>query len=200
MDKKGLQLFVDLVAHEGHKHHVPGCQFKVTGADLTVKKGRLQTATCQVVFEVPAEACNQAGMLFGGIVSSITDIITSCLIHAGELKAKKRWNLSFSTFLGVEYVRGAAIGDTVVMQVGVDKISKTLCFSYADFYRLDDDEQPDVKTGLFAVAPSDILYRTRHQKHLSKMMITKTSFATEKSQQLMEQLSEVYGVALHSKL
>eukprot|EP00465_Bigelowiella_longifila_P004490 CAMPEP_0185253966 /NCGR_PEP_ID=MMETSP1359-20130426/2582_1 /TAXON_ID=552665 /ORGANISM="Bigelowiella longifila, Strain CCMP242" /LENGTH=219 /DNA_ID=CAMNT_0027836497 /DNA_START=48 /DNA_END=704 /DNA_ORIENTATION=- len=182
MDGKAVQLAIELLAHGYAKRHVSGdFNFKVTGAEINVSDGRVLSATCQLTFTIPPEACNTSGAMFGGNVPCITDIITTCLLIAADVKSKGEWVYSTTMALNSEFVRPSRADEEVIIQTGIEKYGKIMIFTYADYFLKGEDDRPNPRTGLYSCNLDRLLYRTRHQKYVTKLRLQREMIPTNRA-------------------
>jgi len=194
MDGKAVQLAIELLAHGYAKRHVSGnFNFKVTGAKINVSDDRVLSAACQLTFTVPPEACNTSGAMFGGNVPCITDIITTCLLIAADIKSKGEWVYSTTMALNSEFVRPSRADEEVIMQTGIEKYGKMMIFTYADYFLKDEDDKPNPLTGLYDCNLGKLLYRTRHQKYVTKLRLRREMIPTNRARAIWDELLVMLG-------
>eukprot|EP00466_Bigelowiella_natans_P010176 jgi/Bigna1/91176/estExt_fgenesh1_pg.C_910073 len=178
MDGKAVQLAIELLAHGYAKRHVSGnFNFKVTGAKINVSDDRVLSAACQLTFTVPPEACNTSGAMFG----------------AADIKSKGEWVYSTTMALNSEFVRPSRADEEVIMQTGIEKYGKMMIFTYADYFLKDEDDKPNPLTGLYDCNLGKLLYRTRHQKYVTKLRLRREMIPTNRARAIWDELLVMLG-------
>jgi acyl-coenzyme A thioesterase PaaI-like protein len=124
--------------------------------------------TC--AFAVSPASLNAGNALFGGLVGSLCDALTTVLHMSAGLLGGQLHN-SVSVGLQTEFLAGAELGDRVLARVVVDRMGRDFVFTGCDFY-LEDDGR--------------LLYRSRHQKKV---------VASVDLEHLPPQLQEELGMA-----
>jgi acyl-coenzyme A thioesterase PaaI-like protein len=104
--------------------------------------------TC--AFVVSPESLNAGNALFGGLVGSLCDALTTLLHMSAGLLSGHLYN-SVSVGLQTEFLASAELGDHVVARVVVDRMGRDFVFTGCDFFLRDDGK---------------LLYRSRHQKKM----------------------------------
>jgi acyl-coenzyme A thioesterase PaaI-like protein len=104
--------------------------------------------TC--AFVVSPESLNAGNALFGGLVGSLCDALTTLLHMSAGLLSGHLYN-SVSVGLQTEFLASAELGDHVVARVVVDRMGRDFAFTGCDFFLRNDGK---------------LLYRSRHQKKM----------------------------------
>mmetsp|Transcript_7690 Transcript_7690/g.12452 ORF Transcript_7690/g.12452 Transcript_7690/m.12452 type:complete len:194 (-) Transcript_7690:37-618(-) len=148
-----LHMFVDINAE-----HVKDCEFEVIDGYINVDKdtAKVRDSKCWVLFRMSEHvATKHTGNLFGGIVGSIADIVTTVLMSSCEVKARRLFTTTLTTNLNIEFLGVAKMGDEVIIEVSMNKFGSTVGFTSADFYKVEGTKR-------------SLLYRVNHHKIFAK--------------------------------
>uniref|UniRef100_A0A6M2DRZ5 Thioesterase domain-containing protein n=1 Tax=Xenopsylla cheopis TaxID=163159 RepID=A0A6M2DRZ5_XENCH len=103
------------------------------GFDQCLNKLTLVSAeskgTCIAEFTVDKEHVNAAGNLHGGFTATLVDVVSTFALIAAEKPP------GVSVDIHVSYLKGATLGDKVVVEANTVKAGKTLAFLEIDVFK-----------------------------------------------------------------